>query len=53
MIKIKRPLRDACLYSGEREQNAGPPAPPAPAFSIAYSSATNGWILFKFNTFLQ
>ena len=26
--------------------------PPAPAFSIANSSATTGWILFKFCTFV-
>ena len=27
--------------------------PPAPAFSIAYISATAGWILFKFSTYMQ
>ena len=36
---IKRPARDACLYLGERGERVGPPAP---AFSIAYSSATTG-----------
>ena len=49
-LLIKCPARDACLYLGER---VGPPALPAPlasAFSIAYSSATTGQILFKFST---
>ena len=27
--------------------------PPAPAFSIAYSLATTGWILFIFSTCMQ
>ena len=50
---IKRPRRDACLYLGERGERVGPPVPSAPAFSIAYSSATAGRILFKFSTCMQ
>ena len=38
---------DACLYSGEKGEREGPPVL---AFSIAYSSATTGHILFKCNT---
>ena len=34
---IKHPPGDACLYLGERGERVGPPAP---AFSIAYISAT-------------
>ena len=45
--RIKCPARDACLYLGERGERVGPPAPP---FSITYSSATTWWILFKFST---
>ena len=35
------------MYLRERGERVGPPAP---AFSIAYISATSGWILFKFST---
>ena len=38
----------SCLYLEERVERV---APLAPAFSIAYSSATTGQILFKFNTY--
>ena len=47
---IKRPIRDACLYLEETGKRVGPSAP---AFSIAYSSATTGRILFKFSTCMQ
>ena len=47
---FKRPARDACLYLGDRGERVGPPAP---AFSIAYSSATTGQILFKISTCMQ
>ena len=41
-ISIKHTARDVCLYLGETGETVGPPALPAPAFSIAYSSATTG-----------
>ena len=47
---IKCPSGDACLYlgeMGEREDLL------APAYSIAYSSATIGRILFKFSTCIE
>ena len=47
---IKCPTSDACLYLGERGERVGPPVPP---FSVAYSPATIGWILFKFSTCMQ
>ena len=50
---FKHPIRDACLDLGEWGEKVGPPAPPASAFSIAYSSATTGCILFKFSTCMQ
>ena len=33
---IEHPTRDACLYLVERGERVGRPAPPAPAYSIAY-----------------
>ena len=47
---IKCPLWDACLHSGEAGEREGLLAP---AFSIAYSLATTGRILFKFRTCMQ
>ena len=47
---FKHPVRDTCLYSGERGEREGLLAP---AFSLAFSSATTGRILFKFNTCMQ
>ena len=52
-ILFKHPIRDACLYLGEWGEKMGPPAPPASSFSIAYSLATTGCILFKFSTCMQ
>ena len=43
-------LREACLYVEERGERVGLPAH---ACSIVYSSATTGWILFKFSTCMQ
>ena len=37
-----------CQYLGERGERVGPPAPP---FSVAYSSTTTWWILFRFSTY--
>ena len=42
------PTRDAFLYSGEGGEREGLLAP---TFSIAYSSAITGEILFKFNMY--
>ena len=41
------------LFVFRGEGRVDPPALLAPAFSIAYSSATTGWILFKCSTCMQ